>query len=359
MWGSRCTDRTKPNSLKHSVRSRVLFVRLRSLGDTVLMTPMLAVMSRLPGWEVGVLIEEAYKGVLQGSPHVDRLFVIDNHPLKWVARLKAIQEIRSFEATLAIDLHGGTTGAVFTALSGASERVGYQRGRHSYLYNVKIPASHSVWHREHVHTVEHQLSILKCLGFPVEPVPSPEVPVNPSDLESVRELLIELGLLPRHLEEGFILVHPAAAFDTKQWAAEKFASLAARLADDGHQVVFTVGPGEEALLGRIREVSPPQVRFVVPMSVERFSSLVSLCRVYIGNDTGATHIAAALGKRIVVIFGSSDSKVWHPWGTEYRLIKSDLSCIPCPGYFCLHYDEPRCIRSIPVEPVLQAVESLL
>ena len=356
MWGSR---RTESNSPKNSVRCRVLFVRLRSLGDTVLMTPMLAVMSRLPGWEVGVVIEEGYKGVLQGSPHVDRLFVIDNHRRKWVARLKVIREIRSFEPTLAIDLHGGTTGAIFTALSGASERVGYQRVRHSYLYNVRIPASDSVWHREHVHTVEHQLSILKYLGFPVEPVPLPEVPVDPSNLESVKELLLEVGLLPRHLEEGFILVHPAAAFDTKQWDAEKFASLAARLVDDGHQVVFTAGPGEEALLGRIKEISPPLVRFLVPMSVERFSALASLCRVYIGNDTGSTHIAAALGRRIVVIFGSSDFRVWHPWETEHKLIKSDLPCIPCPGYFCLHYDEPRCIRSIPVEPVLQAVQSLL
>lgn len=356
MWGS---HRTELNSPKDSVRSRVLFVRLRSLGDTVLMTPMLAVMSRLPSWEVGVVIEEGYKGVLKDNPHVDRLFVIDNRPNKWMSRLKVIREIRLFEPTLTIDLHGGTTGAIFTALSGAPKRVGYRKGRHSYFYNVKIPSSKGIWDREYVHTVEHQLSILKYLGFPVEPIPSPEVPVNPLDLESVKGMLMDLGMCSRHLEEGFILIHPAAAFDTKQWDAEKFASLASSLADDGHQVIFTAGPGEEVLLKKIEENSPRQVRFVLPMSVERFSALASLCRVYIGNDTGSTHIAAALGKSVVAIFGSSDSRVWYPWETEHRLVKSELPCMPCPGFFCLHYEEPHCIRSIPVEPVLHAVHSLL
>ena len=91
----------------------------------------------------------------------------------------------------------------------------------------------------------------------------------------------------------------------------------------------------------------------------RAACLTSLCSLYVGNDTGSTHMVAAQGKKIVVIFGSSDFKVWYPWNTEHQLIKSDLPCMPCPGYFCLHYDEPRCIRSIPVEPVLEAVQSML
>ncbi|MCK5734540.1 MAG: glycosyltransferase family 9 protein, partial [Candidatus Latescibacteria bacterium] len=80
--------------------------------------------------------------------------------------------------------------------------------------------------------------------------------------------------------------------------------------------------------------------------------------LYVGNDTGSTHIVAALGKKIVVIFGSSDFKAWYPWNVEHQLIRSDLPCMPCPGYFCLHFDEPRCIRSIPVDPVFEAVQSL-
>jgi ADP-heptose:LPS heptosyltransferase len=61
----------------------------------------------------------------------------------------------------------------------------------------------------------------------------------------------------------------------------------------------------------------------------------------------------------VVIFGSSNHEVWHPWGTEYRLLRSEMECIPCPGYKCLHYPEPVCIQSVSVNRVLEAVYELL
>ena len=334
--------------------ARVLFTRLRSLGDTVLMTPMLSVMKRVPGWQVGVVIETPYEQVLQNNPNVDFIFVIENHRNRWMARLRTIRKIRAFRPTLAIDLHGGTTSALLTALSGAPRCVGYLQSRHSYLYNVKVPDSREIWGREHVHTVEHQLSILKHLGFPVEPIPPPEIPVDAEGLESIKDLLAQQGV-----GDEFILIHPAAAFDTKQWEAEKFASLANRLLDTGQEVVITAGPGEGQVLEELREHSSSRVHFLAPLPIPKFSALTSLCSLYVGNDTGSTHIVAALGKKIVVIFGSSDSKVWYPWNTEHQLIKSDLPCQPCPGFFCLHYDEPRCIHSIPVEPVFEAVQSLL
>jgi heptosyltransferase-2/heptosyltransferase-3 len=252
-----------------------------------------------------------------------------------------------------VDLHGGTTSALITAFSGAPRCAGYLQSRHSYLYNVKVPESREVWGREHVHTVEHQLSILKHLGFPVEPIPPPEVPIHSQDLQWIKGLLAGQGV-----GEGFILIHPAAAFDTKQWDADKFASLATRLVEAGQEVVITAGPGEEPVLEQIRELCTSPIHFIDPLSIGKFSALTSLCSLYVGNDTGSTHIVAALGKKIVVIFGSSDFKAWYPWNAEHQLIRSDLPCMPCPGYFCLHFDEPRCIRSIPVDPVFEAVQSL-
>jgi heptosyltransferase-3 len=95
------------------------------------------------------------------------------------------------------------------------------------------------------------------------------------------------------------------------------------------------------------------------LPLREFAALVSKCRLYVGNDTGATHMAAALGRRIVVIFGSSDFRVWSPWRVEHRLVRSDLPCVPCPGYRCLHYPDPRCIRAIETGPVLEAIRELL
>ena len=337
-----------------AVSSRILFTRLRSLGDTVLMTPIFTVMKRVPGWQVGVVIEAPYEQILEGNQDVDYLFVIDNLPTKWMARLQVIRKIRAFQPTVAVDLHGGTTSAFLTAFSGASKRVGYRKSRNAYLYNVQVPDSKNVWGRDQVHTVEHQLSVLKHLGFPVEPIPPPQVPVDADDRAFIQSMLSDEGI-----EGEFILIHPAAAFDTKQWDAEKFASLANRLVEGNHQVVMTAGPGDESLLETIQQDCNSKVRFLSPLPIRKFSALGSFCTLYVGNDTGSTHILAALGKKIVVVWGSSDFKVWYPWGTDHELIRSDLPCIPCPGYFCHLYHEPRCIRSISVEPVFEAVQSLL
>ena len=107
----------------------MLFTRLRSLGDTVLMTPMLAVMKRVPDWQVGVVIEKPYDQILQDNPHVDSVFAIENDGNRWMARLRTIRRIRAFQPTLAVDLHGGTSSALITALSGAPRRAGYLRAR--------------------------------------------------------------------------------------------------------------------------------------------------------------------------------------------------------------------------------------
>lgn len=334
---------------------RLLFVRLRSLGDTVLMTPALAAAKRMPGWKVAVVVEEPFDDVLRGNPNLDQLFVIPKRPSKPMARFRTLRQIRrSFWPDTVVDLHGGTTSALMAFLSGASERIGYAGARHAYLYNLKVPPSREVWGRNEIHTVEHQLSPLKHVGVPVEPIPPLCVPIDPECLERVGGLLEK-----QRIDPGFVLIHPAAAFETKRWEAGKFAALASRLGEEGRKVVVTVGPGQESLLQEIGSQCSPAVHFLPPFSIREFAALASLCGLYVGNDTGTTHVAAAMGKKIVVIWGSSDFKVWHPWKVEHHLLKSDLPCIPCPGYYCLYYDEPRCIRSIEVESVLRAAKSFL
>jgi len=157
----------------------------------------------------------------------------------------------------------------------------------------------------------------------------------------------------------FVLVHPAAAFETKQWPVDRFGELIQRLRKDGLRVVTTCGPGEAHHLEKLSQIVDEGVKFVPPLSLARFVALASLCRVYVGNDTGTTHIAAALEKPIVVVFGSSDSTVWYPWGVDFELVKSDLPCIPCPGYSCSQYDEPVCIQTVPVDRVYAAVKKLM
>ncbi len=333
--------------------ARVAVIRLRSLGDTVLMTPALAAAKRLPNCKVGVVVETPFHEVLVHNPNVDRLFVLDRNRNNLSERIRSVAAIRSFAPHLAIDLHGGTTSAWMTFFSKAARRVGYAASRNAFLYNLRVPVSSEIWGKKQLHTVEHQLSPLKHLGFPVDPLPPVEISLLPGELLEGRRKLEELGVA-----EPFVLVHPAAAFDTKQWPAEHFATVCRDLSRSGMKVVLTAGPGEEAVLHRIRDLGAGSASVLAPLPLRLFSAVASLSALYIGNDTGATHIAAAFGRKIIVIFGSSDDSVWYPWQTQHELIRHRLPCVPCPGYRCLHYKEPLCIQSVSPEAVIHAARSL-
>ncbi|MFB3904669.1 MAG: glycosyltransferase family 9 protein [Acidobacteriota bacterium] len=332
---------------------RMVFLRLRSLGDTVLMTPLLAVAKRRPHCVVAAAVEAPYHEILLNNPNLDRLIVVERRQNKLLARWRALREIRAFAPHLAIDLHGGTTSSWMARFSSAPQRVGYASSRNSYLYNLKVPDSRRVWQKQELHTVEHQLAFLKHLGFPVEPLPDPEIRLTAGEVTQARRRLRELGV-----DESFILVHPAAAFATKQWPAENFAELCRELTRDALKVIVTAGPGEESVLERVRSHGPGDALFLPPLPLRLFAAVTSLCRLYVGNDTGATHVAAALGRRIVVVFGSSDYRVWYPWRSEHQLIRHDLPCVPCPGYRCLYYEKPLCIRSVSPKAVIEAARSL-
>ena len=317
------------------------------------MTPAIEAAGRA-GYEVGVVLEEPFNQVLGGNPYLSRIFTSGSGN-KIVARLRLLRRIRQWHPDVAVDLHGGSTAAWLTRASGARLRVGYAGGRNRALYNHRVRDSGQLWDVARPHTVQHQLSPLKSLGIQVEPIPPLKVAVESGAAQWARHWFEASGV-----GRPMVLIHPAAVFETKQWAVEKFAELAGQLASGGCGIVVTAGPGQQALLQRFDELVTDRVATIVPpLPLDRFSALAGLCDLYVGNDTGPTHLAAALGRPIVVVFGSSDAEVWHPWGVPYRLLSAELECIPCPGYYCLHYDEPRCIRSIGVGLAVEAARELL
>lgn len=335
---------------------RILFVRLRSLGDAILATPTLAA-AKASGAHVTLVLEQPFSELFQGHPSIDLLLNLKPESL-W-HRLRLIGRLRRMEVDLAVDLHGGTTSGLITRLAGAQRSVGYAASRLGRWFDVQVPDPCEVWGKRPLHTVEYQLAVLRHLGFQVEPVPPLSLPVHPEEAEAASGQLAALGVAG-----SFILVHPAAALETKQWLPERFGAVVRELASRGRQVVVTAGPGQQMLVervaaaGRSGGVPAGRVRELAPQPLRRFAAVVQKCELYLGNDTGTTHLAAALGRPVVVVFGSSNRVAWRPWGTEAAVVGSNRACIPCPGYRCLHYPEARCIRDVSVEQVLEAVAAV-
>ncbi|PYV12220.1 MAG: hypothetical protein DMG07_17535 [Acidobacteria bacterium] len=158
----------------------------------------------------------------------------------------------------------------------------------------------------------------------------------------------------------YFVVHPTATLFTKQWQEHKFAELADSLARDfGLAVVFSAARHEEPTLQKIAARAAGSHLYWSDLDLAELFALIDGSSLFIGNDSGPTHAAAALGRPVVVVWGSSNCTAWRPWGSDYELIRSDLPCMPCPGYRCAAFGEPKCILDLQVERVAAACRRII
>ncbi len=339
-----------------SVR-RVLVVRLRSIGDTVLATPALHALRRLlPTARIDVLLEDWLADLLANHPDVDRVVRLRGRSLR--DKLRLVRALRRERYDVAFDLHGGTTATLLTSLSGARERVGYARYQLSALLNRRAPASATLWGRSDLHSVEEQLGLLGWLGVPVSDRP----PTRLEPCEGARTgLLARLATQDWTPERPFVLVHPAAAFESKRWSHQGFARVIEDLlARRGLAAVAVAAGHERAILDEVQRECRVKLVCLTGLPLGEVVALAARARLCVANDSGVAHIAAALRVPTVVVFGSSNVVHWRPWNHALgAVVRQDVECSPCPGYTCSASPPLACIKRIAVDEVLGAIERVL
>jgi heptosyltransferase III len=273
--------------------STVAVIRLRSLGDTVLITPALRILrAARPDLWIAVLLDRPLAPLLEGSPDVDQAVAVDRH-----GRGGLIAYLRDLRPTLCLNLHGGGTSAWLTALSGARFRAGYRHFFPGLLYNVRIPRAQRILGRASdapVHTAEHHASAIFHLGAPAGEIPA-------------ARLAAESFEAPR---ESYAVYHVAASHETKRWPADRFLAVA-RVVEEaqGLRPVFLAGPGQDELLAEF-----PKENRAKSLPIRELKQILSGAGLFVGNDSGPAHVAAAFGVPSVVVFGDSDVDAWRPWG---------------------------------------------
>jgi ADP-heptose:LPS heptosyltransferase len=335
------------------IGARVLFLRLRSLGDVVLLTPALAALRRSRSdLRVTVAVEPPFAPVLEGNPAVDDVLLAKGFG-------ETVAEIRRRRFSIVYNQHGGPRSVFYTALSGAPWKVGWESAQYSFLYNVRVPGLKTFYGRRRVHTVEHRLTQLYWTGLERGPIPPTKVFPQPDAAASASRKLAQAGV---PAGRPYAVLHTGGTSSTKRWPPENFAEIAGWL-QRAHRVIPVVrfGPGEESIERAWRERFAQNAVFLGPqdMDLRELIALISNARLFVGNDSGPAHIAAAAGRPTVVIFGSSDSTTWGPWQTAHRVVQNDFACNPCKGDRCYAFPEPRCILTITPEQVQKACESIL
>ena len=334
---------------------KILLVRLRSIGDTVLATPSAFALKRfLPHAEVDILVEDWVAPLLKNHPHIDNVIVLERGGV--MARARVARELRSANYDVVYNLHGGTTATFLTRATGAPHRVGFKTYQYAQLHTHKAPSPLLLWGQQKTHSVEQQLALLGWTGVPVTDRPRTSLGVDPAAEEAINRRLAAAGLEDRKIA----LVHPAAAFATKQWATENFARVAEFLAERGFAPVAIAAPHESAVLENLlKELSVPILSFD-DLSLPEVTALAVRSQLFVGNDSGIAHIATAVGTPSVVIFGSSNMAHWRPWNrAAAEVVFEEMPCQPCHGYFCEKFAQPECILRVPVPRVIGAIERLL
>jgi heptosyltransferase III len=288
--------------------SRVVVIRLRSLGDCVLTTPALTLLhAHRPDLQLAVVVEDRFAAVFTGHPAVQGTL-----PPETLAA-------RGFQPDLCLNFHGGTRSLWMTALSGARHRAGFAHHVHAWLYNARIPRAQAILGEERtVHTAEHLASAMFWLGVPRTEIPRASLYAERADRS-----------------RPYAVIHALASAPEKMWPGSHFLTVARHLQRDcGLAPVFIGGPHED--LSAFAEFETKTV------SLAQTMSLLAGATCFVGNDSGPAHMAAAFGLPVVVLYGSSDPVVWAPWRTRARTFTS-----------------PGGLAQIPVEKVTKALGELL
>ena len=313
-------DAPSESVLEHlSLGATVVVIRLRSLGDIVLSTPALQLLrkARSDIW-IAVAVDRGLAPLLHDHPVVDQVVPVDR-----IERWQAIMKVRSLRPELCWNLHGGSASAWMTMFSGARYRAGYKHFGKRFAYNVRIPRAQEVLKRDRdapVHTAEHHAAGAFFLGAEPGEIPA-------SQLRSVAT----------SNDSPYAVLHVAASHEAKRWRTSRFVEIANWLAESyGMGVRVIAGPGQDDLLEEFGDFET-----LAGLNVSQVSELVANASLFIGNDSGPAHIAAAYQLPTVVIFADSNSRIWGPWKTPHAIVESES------------------IDSVGVEQVKDAVDQLL
>lgn len=308
------------------------------MGDILHALPAVTALRQAhPGWQIDWVVEPAWTPLLAAQPEASRgpqQPLVDNlHPAAvkaWarnplsgkttseISRLRRALLAVRYDAVL--DFQGAVRSAWIGKMTGCRRVIGEAIPREKlarFLYSEKVPT-------RGVHVIEQDVEIASAVaGDALEPV-QPLLPIDPAAEAWCDNLL---GAAPDHLtgnpaiSDPIALLNPGAGWGAKRWPAERYATVAGKLAERGFRVVVNAGPGEMELAETILSQSSGSA-LAAACSLSQLIALTRRISLAIAGDTGPLHLACALGKPVVGIFGPTDPARNGPFGTPFRVLRS-------------------------------------
>lgn len=347
--------------------SRVLIIKPSSLGDVVQALPVAwALRDLYPKARIDWLVMPGCAGVVEGLGPIDRVMLFNRRlfgqmwrsPRSLVAFGWFLFRLRERRYTTVIDLQGLFRSGFLAWASGARYRVGLSDAREGadrfYNVTVKVP-------RAPISSVDRYMLAAEALGAPADVPRRFGIAVPAEKVREAWRLLAEGGLRDG---EPYAALVPGARWPTKRWPEERFAAVANRLAEGLGLVPVVVGaPGEESIAERMRRMRGGRmIDLVGRTDLKSLAAVLGGARCVITGDTGPMHLAAAMGRPVVAVFGPTDLEKTGPYGSGHVILADRSDCARCDRRTCLwegQKHELMCLRNIAVDDVVEAVSRVL
>lgn len=329
---------------------RILIIKPSSLGDVVHALPVLNLMRRRwPAAHIAWLVSPACAGIVEGLPQLDEVILFERKRFASAWRslrifgeiIRFAHELRRRDFDLVVDLQGLFRSGLMSWQTGASRRIGFANAREGawafYTQRVDVP-------EVQVHAVDRYLKVAAALGCGDSPAEF-TFPVYEEHRQQAQSLVEGVG--------PYAVLMPGTNWVTKRWPAEYFEALVGPLRERlGLASLLAGGPDAVELSAKI----PSAVSLAGRTSLPQLVAVLEGASLVIANDSGPMHIAAALGRPLVTMFGPTNPARTGPYGRPDGMVRVEIPCSPCYSRKCSHIS---CMKWLMVEDVLSACEKQL
>src|SRR5579871_381078 len=320
-------SKTTPAEKTPPAPPRILILRYSSLGDVALTNPVLdGLLAASPRAQIYFATKGSYVPAIQNHPALTRVIPLEGPGFfnLW----SHIQEIRRINPTLVLDLHDSLRSHIVSLFLKKARWLAYDKEALRRRMLVKKTGN-----APSLHTIQKYLKTLEPLGVKPHLKIKFEIQVSRKDQSFLREFLERRRISPSQLVIG---LGPGAKWKTKRWMPERYAELASRLVEDYRCTLLWFGSPEEAPLiesikAKMRGTPLERgINLAGEYSLEQAVTLLGRCDLFIGNDSGLTHLASGRGCRVVVLYGSTTTSLgFEPWGPHSVVEVANLPCRPC------------------------------
>lgn len=340
-----------------SLRVKVFILKPSSLGDVIQALPVLRMIRKHHGEaEIYWWLDSRLVPLLEGDPDLAGIIPFERRrwasPLHWDEALKSIRAMRSHRFDWVVDLQSLARSAACAWLAGGEFTIGLEdprEGAHA-LYDMAVPRP-----SYDTHAVDWYLGTLAPLGVPID-WNIDWLPLRPRVAQALDEKW--------HPERGrWIAIQPGARWTTKRWPTDYYIQVVQRLAElvaDAHFAVLGGMDDQEA--GRSIAAAAPgrSLDLTGRTSLVEMIEWIRRCDLVISNDTGPMHVAAALGRKVLAIFGPTNPRRTGPYRQIENVLQLDLPCVPCLATHCRLEASPlECLRGIRPDVVVERAVGML